>query len=182
MKVSVDCKITGVDLYNGNILLKIGETEFKCCYKEQGNIDIIIEDMIKTIAENSFIHEENSRNLRILELKENTNYTKHGVVTDVINGIMHNKVVLCNNRGIGKSTFIHKMNEVFGLPIVYRYGFKSDPYDNSHDVYFIDSPVLQKVLPKGQTVLVDEVSIKDVDKLRGMGFNVVGFIGMQRFY
>lgn len=102
-------------------------------------------------------------------------------VNNLIKTIVDEKVINFNYRGVGKSAFIKALAKEFDLPIVVK---RPDIYCYNYDredlnIYSIDN---MSGVSNRKLVLVDEVDIEDVCKLRKQGFNVAGIIREKIFY
>ncbi|MGL4452264.1 MAG: hypothetical protein ACRCTZ_13865 [Sarcina sp.] len=173
LKIKIDGEFKGLKL-DGTCMIDVkGEIiEF--------NINDVVNKngLILNIAKESFGDE---KSLLIREVYGNKFYKKDNFIREVISAIDSNQVIICEERRIGKSRFINNLAQVYNLPVVVNRECSKINYDNAIDIFSKDENFEGK-FKVGDTVLVDDVFIKDVDKLRKMGLNVVGFARVQRLY
>lgn len=100
-------------------------------------------------------------------------------VNNLVKAIVDEKTINFNYRGVGKSAFIKALAKEFDLPIVVKRPSSYDCNREDLNIYSIDN---MSGVSNRKLVLVDEVDIEDVCKLREQGFNVAGIIREKIFY
>ncbi len=100
-------------------------------------------------------------------------------VNNLIKAIVNEKVINFNYRGVGKSAFIKALAKEFDLPIVVK---RHNSYNYNREELNIHSIDNVSGISNRKLILVDEVDIEDVCKLREQGFNVAGIIREKLFY
>lgn len=100
-------------------------------------------------------------------------------VNNLIKAIVNEKVINFNYRGVGKSAFIKALAKEFDLPIVVK---QPNTYNYNREELNVHSIDNVSGISNRKLVLVDEVDIEDVCKLREQGFNVAGIIREKIFY
>lgn len=144
------------------------------------DIDEMIENEVEILLDDCIMSNDYESRL---ELGENFRYDKDRFINDFINAMTEDKTLVCHYRGIGKSYFIGRLARKFDLPII---SINSISRTNSsycgYEKVFRNSLDLRDILPECNIVLVDDVSIEDVNKLREMGLKVIGFARTPYFY
>lgn len=100
-------------------------------------------------------------------------------VNNLIKAIVNEKVINFNYRGVGKSAFIKALAKEFDLPIVVK---QPNTYSYNREELNVHSIDNVSGVSNRKLVLVDEVDIEDVCKLREQGFTVAGIIREKIFY
>lgn len=100
-------------------------------------------------------------------------------VNNLIKAIVNEKVINFNYRGVGKSAFIKALAKEFDLPIVVK---RPNTYSYNREELNVHSIDNVSGVSNRKLVLVDEVDIEDVCKLREQGFTVAGIIREKIFY
>lgn len=103
-------------------------------------------------------------------------------VNNLIKAIVDEKTINFNYRGVGKSAFIKALAKEFDLPIVVKRPNTPNTYNYNREELNVHSIDNVSGISNRKLVLVDEVDIEDVCKLREQGFNVAGIIREKIFY
>lgn len=109
--------------------------------------------------------------------KERRDINRKEFVSGLVYCITHNKVMHLTDdkwhRGIGKTHFINEISKTFKIPVIYRLKTSKRLHENKVFKSYLLSEI-EEVNPC--TVLVDDlISIQDINKLRKLGFEVIGF-------
>lgn len=159
--------------------MKIGDKLTKIDIKKMyPDIEKLIEDLLIEIAEKTFIDIKYESCNRLLDIGLNLDYEKEDFIRMVIHSIKQNKVLMCDYRAIGKSSFLSEVAKYFKIPIVARCKTNLS-YDKNIKVYKI-SDIKDGV--NTTTLLADDITLADVRQLRDKGFKVIGFIINEKFY
>ena len=174
IKMSCDINLNGkIDVYiNGK------KTEF---ITNKFNTVELVEEEIKRIANESFITECSYENTYIQQRTNlNMDYKKDNLVADITHALQNDKTFMCDFRGVGKSVFLGRIAKQFNLPIVVK-NIKPVAYADYDKAYRFSEDNLYG-LDMDKTIIVDDLTLEDVEKMRNMGFKVAGFIRNVKFY
>lgn len=155
MNVTIKCK-SEFNL-NGKVYLIINNKKYEI-KDENINIKELIRSKIKDILDSN--------------IYPTNDFDFNKDMEDLIEALMTDKVKMLNYRGIGKSTFLRELSKEFNIPIITSSSVSARNFENGYSIH--DTRWLNKI--DSDTILVDDITIKEVYDLRNKGFKVSGIV------